>query len=193
MKYLLLSLLMFFGCSDRYSSTLGPDGNPGKNGSSCSVSKTDNGAFISCADGTSQLVTDGSNGVNGTNGLNGLPGGNCSVSQQPQGALITCPDNSAVLVTNGTDGTNGTNGSNGSNGTNGTNGTVVEPIQFCTGFTQTYPSVFAECGFCINGIMYGVYSANDGFLAELPPGTYSSDGINSSCTFTIGDNCKVSP
>jgi hypothetical protein len=39
--------------------------------------------------------------------------------------------------------------------------------------------------------MYGVYSDNGGFLSELPPGEYSSDGINASCSFTIGANCSV--
>jgi len=91
------------------------------------------------------------------------------------------------LVLNGT---NGLNGSNGTDGTNGTSGTVVAPIQFCSG-SGSYPSTFPEVGFCIGGNIYAVYSANGGFLTEVLPGTWSSDGINSSCTFTVGPDCKV--
>lgn len=70
------------------------------------------------------------------------------------------------------------------------NGTTFAPIQFCPGST-TYPSQFNEVGFCINGSLYAVYSANDGFLTVIPDGVYSSDGINSSCTFTV-TGCSVS-
>jgi hypothetical protein len=77
------------------------------------------------------------------------------------------------------------------NGSSGTNATPVTTVQLCPG-TPTYPSTFVEYGVCIGGNLYGVYSANDGFLALLPPGTYSSDGINASCNLTIGPNCAVS-
>lgn len=90
------------------------------------------------------------------------------------------------------DGSNGSSGSNGSNGTNGTNGTVISIVQFCSAsFVPSYPSTFPEIGLCIDDEMVGVYSANGGFLAPLPPGAYNSNGINSSCTFTIGTHCSV--
>lgn len=124
-------------------------------------------------------------------GPQGVPGANaapCNVSQQPQGALITCPDGSSSLVLNGT---NGAVGATGPAGQDGTPGTIITPIQFCSASQTSYPSTFTESGFCLNGQIYGVYSANGGFLALLPPGQYSSNGINASCTFTIGDNCQV--
>jgi hypothetical protein len=127
--------------------------------------------ILSCAKKEAELIQ----GPPGTNGT----AASCHVTQQTQGALIICSDNSSALVLNGT------------NGTDGTNGTVVTPIQFCPGFTQTYPSTFAESGFCINGVMYGVYSAYGGFLAELPPGTYRSDGVHAKCVFTLGPNCQL--
>jgi hypothetical protein len=69
---------------------------------------------------------------------------------------------------------------------------VITPLQFCgPSFKQSYPNTFAESGFCIGGTIYGVYSANGGFLSALPPGEYSSDGINASCDFNIGANCAV--
>ncbi len=81
----------------------------------------------------------------------------------------------------------------GPQGIPGTPGTALTFVQFCPGFTQNYPSTFAESGFCVNGQMWAIYSANGGFLAELPPGTYSSNGINASCTFTLEANCVVVP
>jgi hypothetical protein len=135
----------------------------------------------------------GNTGIAGPKGDAGLNGSNCSVAvldRNPRttpngGSLITCPDGSSSVILNGTAGVNG------SNGVNGTPGTIVTPIKFCTGFTQSYPSTFAESGLCINNKIYGVYSENGGFLAELLPGTYSSNGINSSCTFKITENCGI--
>jgi hypothetical protein len=133
----------------------------------------------------------GATGQNGSNGVNGVDGNGCtttalapgSVGAPNGGALIICGSTSTVIL-------NGTNGTNGVNGTNGSNA-IMNMVQFCNGFTQTYPSVFAESGFCVGNDMYGVYSANGGFLAKLPPGTYGSSGINSSCTFTITPQCTV--
>lgn len=87
----------------------------------------------------------------------------------------------------------GSVGATGPQGIPGIDTTPMTIIQFCPGFVQSYPSTFAESGFCIGGIMYGVYSANNGFIAELPPGVYSSNGINASCTFTLESNCVVVP
>ncbi len=97
---------------------------------------------------------------------------------------------------NGHDGSNGTNGSNGQDGTNGTNGAPgqdaagVTVVQLCPGVT-TYPTTFSEVAFCISGKLWATYSDHGGFSTELPAGTYSSNGINSSCTFTVGANCEV--
>ena len=139
----------------------------------------------------------GLQGVSGASGAEGSPGYGCTVKTLPTGSqealnggsLITCGDGSSSLVLNGS---NGTNGSDGAQGQAGTPGTVVAPVQFCSGLTASYPNTFPESGFCINNKMFGVYSDHGGFMAELPPGTYSSYGINASCTFTIGNNCAVS-
>ncbi len=72
----------------------------------------------------------------------------------------------------------------------GSDGTIVTPVQFCPG-TPSYPSTFIESGLCINGKIYAVYSANDGFLTYLPTGSYSSNAINSRCNFTVLSNCGV--
>jgi hypothetical protein len=117
----------------------------------------------------------------GPQGLGGSTGG--TGPSGPAGAT-------GASGTNGTNGINGTNGVNGTNGTNGTDATPVTWVQFCQG-TPSYPSTFPEGGFCINGNIYAVYSTNDGFLTLVPPGTYSSDGVGSSCDFTILADCQI--
>lgn len=113
----------------------------------------------------------------------------CTVTTTPEGAMITCPDGTSSFINNGT---NGLDGLNGANGLNGLAGTQITVVQFCdSGFVPTYPSVFPEIGLCISNQLIGVYSANGGFLAPLPPGSYSSDGINASCNFTITSGCLV--
>ncbi len=90
-------------------------------------------------------------------------------------------------------GSKGDTGAQGPKGDAGQAGSVVTPVQFCPNIKAAYPSYFPESGLCINNHMYGVYSANGGFLALLPPGRYSSDGINASCAFEILVNCEVKP
>ena len=82
----------------------------------------------------------------------------------------------------------GTNGAPGPQGNPG--GLNVTTVQFCPG-TPAYPSTFPEVGFCIQGNIYAVYSANDGFLTEVIPGAYTSNAIGSSCNFTVLANCEV--
>lgn len=121
--------------------------------------------------------------VPGPKGDTGSAGTNCSVSSLATGSvaapnggsLITCQDGTNSLVLNGT---------------NGTNGTVIKAVQFCAG-TPTYPSTFPEIGFQIDGVLYAVYSIPNAFLAVIPPGTYSSNGINSSCSFTVNNDGSI--
>lgn len=73
MRILILSLLLLFiigtfGCARPVS------GIDGTNGTSCSVESATNGALILCTDGTSSLITNGSNGLNGADGVPGRDG-----------------------------------------------------------------------------------------------------------------------
>jgi hypothetical protein len=122
----------------------------------------------------------------------------CTVNQTTSGVVVRCPDGSGAIVSNGPQGTQGIQGqqgvagSTGPAGAQGIAGTSVVMVQFCSAsFVASYPSTFPESGLCIGGQLYGVYSANGGFLSVLPPGAYSSDGINSSCNFTIATNCSI--
>ena len=91
--------------------------------------------------------------------------------------------------TGGTGGT-GPQGVPGPTGPAGAAGTVISIVQLCPGFVAAYPSIFPEVAECINGELYGVYSANGGFLSALPSGTYYSNGIGASCNLVI-DGCSV--
>lgn len=114
-----------------------------------------------------------------SDGINGAPG-----LRGPQGvAGATGPQ--------GSQGIQGIPGVNGTNGTNGQDASPITSVQLCGSCHGQYPSVFPEIGLCINNKLYGVYSANDGFMVEIVPGTYSSNGINCSCTLTVGPNCVV--
>lgn len=103
---------------------------------------------------------------------------------------------------NGNDGANGATGATGAKGNTGTQGAqgvagipapTPTPIQLCGSCVAAYPNVFPEVGLCIAGNLYGVYSANGGFMVLLPPGAYSSNGINCSCSFNVAANCVVTP
>lgn len=140
-------------------------------------------------------------GPQGAVGQTGSSSTSCTVANVTGGAQVACGTASVFIAngsngTNGNDGTNGSDGTDGTNGTNGSNGIDATPItvvQLCApSFVPSYPSVFPEVALCIDNNLYGVYSANGGFFSELTPGTYSSDGINSSCTLTVGPNCQVS-
>lgn len=88
---------------------------------------------------------------------------------------------------NGQDGAIGTTGPQGNPGVDATPVTIVK---LCPGST-IYPSTFVEVAFCINNKLYAVYSTNGGFESEIPPGSYNSNGVNSTCTFTVTSGCVV--
>lgn len=135
-------------------------------------------------------------------GPKGDPGGtgpegksaSCTVTNIPSGpvlanggANIVCSDGTNVLIANGA---KGNTGNTGATGAAGTPGTVISSVQLCPG-TPSYPSKFIEVAFCISDQLYAVYSANDGFMTLIPSGTYSSNGIGSSCTLTVAAHCVV--
>lgn len=90
----------------------------------------------------------------------------------------------------GLPGATGPQGSPGIPGLPGLDATPITTVSFCGG-PSVYPSNFPEYGIVIGGNIYGVYSANGGFLALLPPGLYLSNAIGSTCTFTINVNGTI--
>jgi len=84
-------------------------GPPGEDGTSCSVSDTEDGVTITCTDGTSATVLDGADGAAGADGSG------CSVSDTEDGATITC-DGTSATVLDGADGAAGADGLDGADG-----------------------------------------------------------------------------
>ena len=84
-------------------------------------------------------------------------------------------------------------GATGPQGPAGGNGSTVTFVQLCPGVQTSYPSSFPEVAECVDGNLYGVYSANGGYLFEIPPGVYTSNAIGSTCTVTVGTNCQIDP
>lgn len=166
------------------------------------------GLLLSLALATACAPKQGDRGPTGYQGQNG----NSPIVTQLPATLTECPTGGTdISVTSGADISvtkvfsicNGIAGSNGLNGLNGLDGAVgatgpqgaagtqLRIVQFCPE-TPTYPSTFPEIGIVIGTTVFGVYSANDGFLAELPPGQYASNGIGSACTFTINADGTIS-
>jgi|ERR1035437_1580126 hypothetical protein len=156
--------------------------------------------LVGCGDGfrVFKLPADGTNGHSAI--FSTLP---ATTSSCPTGGFVLSAgldlnDNKTLEPTEVTssstvcNGLIGATGAIGAAGTPGAAGTVITPIQLCpSNFVPTYPSVFVESALCIGNHLYGVYSDHGGFLALLPPGNYSSNGINASCSFTITENCGI--
>jgi hypothetical protein len=78
-------------------------------------------------------------------------------------------------------------------GPSGAPGTGVSTIQFCPGYTTTYPTTFPEYGICIGNNLYAVYyDGKNTWLAEIVPGYYASTSTSAPCDFTVGADCTVS-
>lgn len=89
----------------------------------------------------------------------------------------------------GPGGSDGSTGPQGPQGPAGADGQPAQVVLLCPGVSNY--GTFVEVGLCINNRLYGVYSANGGFLTELAPGSYTSNAIGSACNLTVQDNCVV--
>lgn len=146
MNKLILIMLMLSGCGSSPYGVVGPQGATGTTGQS----------------GTSCTVT------NVAIGQPGAPNG---------GSLISCPDGTSQVVLNGSPGTNGSS---------------IAMIQFCPGYTTTYPAIFPEFGVCSSNNIYAVYyDKTNAWLAEIAPGYYSSTSTNAPCNFMVGPDCEI--
>lgn len=197
-KTALLALMFFTAACDTNHRLFrdGQDGKDGVSGTSCHVTQTPTGANITCDDGSSVALTNGSNGHDGVAGARGTDGSSCSVMQalDGSGALISCDDDSNVFVSNGAKGDKGDTGSQGPQGNTGSpgmNATPVEFIKFCPGSVPSYGN-FPEYGIKANGKVYAVYSANNGFLTLLSPGGYNTSSTGLNCNFTVHSDGSVS-
>jgi hypothetical protein len=170
----LTAMLLFCACSNEIyrdgkdgvpgaTGPQGPVGSPGQDGKSCSVTQlpSNAGALILCEDGTSVVVTNGTNGADGADGANGTDGSN---------------------GLNGQDGATGSQGEAGAQGPAGQNATPVVMQQLCPGVNSAFP----EQAFVLGGKLYAVYSSGgNASLAVLTPGTYTTTAPGQNCTFTV--------
>ena len=131
----------------------------------------------------------GPEGAQGVTGAKGDQGSSPVVTTQPATSQECLNGGSEILV-NGVEQTVICNGVQGQPGLPGTPGTKITLVQFCAE-TPSYPSTFPEVGLCIDGNLYAVYSIPGSFLALITPGRYQSNGIGSSCSFTVLPNCEV--
>jgi hypothetical protein len=156
---------------------IGPKGDTGPKGESCSVEAVDDGAIISCGD-SSAMINNGTPGVRGIQGVAGQNGIGCTTTQTDMGVQISCGDTVTNIL-------NGLDGQDGIDGQDGQNATPVNMIKFCPNINEVYPSTFPEYGICIDNKIYAVYWNNLAFLAHLTPGRYVTTTMNSNCTFTV--------
>ncbi len=95
----------------------GSDGVDGIDAAPCTVERVDGGARISCPDGSTADVFDGTNGVDGSDGTDGV---SCSVSVVSDTLVaIDCTDGTHAEVADGDAGTAGVDGEDGTDGVNG--------------------------------------------------------------------------
>lgn len=129
----------------------------------------------------------------GNRGSQGAPGANGAIGPQgiqgPTGATGPKGDTGEQGPV-GVMGPQGPIGDTGIQGPAGVDGTAITIVQFCNGI-PSYPRTFPEVALCINNNLYAVYSANNGFLVLVTPGSYKSNAIGSSCNFTVLPNCQV--
>lgn len=169
MKTFLFALMLFCVSCSFHTPYQGPPGQDGVSGP-----KGDQGPSGSKGD----TGTTGNNGSDGATGPKGDTGGK---------------GDTGTPGANGQDGSIGPKGDPGNDGSPGVDGQDSSPVsmvELCPGVTS-YPSVFVEIGVCLNGKLYGVYSANGGFMTYFPDGNYSSNSIGSACNLTIA-GCVVS-
>jgi Outer membrane cytochrome MtrC/MtrF-like, domains II/IV len=96
----LATLGLGFGCSGSQGER-GPAG-ASSDGGSCTVTKTDGGATISCPNGSTATIS------NGQSGLDGGLGTGCTAAETEAGIVVTCGD-ASVTVGNGQPGQPGLN------------------------------------------------------------------------------------
>jgi hypothetical protein len=122
-------------------------------------------------------------------GCGNPPANSCTTTQTTTGAVISCPNGTSSTISNGQQGIPGLNGPQGIPGLNAAPTTAV---QFCPGYTPTYPTTFPESGLCVGGNIYAVYwDGTNAWLSLIPPGHYASTSTTAPCNFTVVAGCVI--
>jgi len=97
----------------------------------------------------------------------------------------------SILVTSC--GKQGKAGKSGLNGAAGISAAVIA-VKFCPNLVDQYGTQYTEHGFCIANKVYAVYWAhNQAFMTELTNGRYTTTTPYGNCSFTVSNNCSVTP
>ena len=129
MKYLLVMAILS-GCGKYLPK--GHDGSNGYDGTSCTVTQAENGGLITCEDGSTATIENGSTGPQG-------PAGDAGAAGQRGPAGSSGPAGEAgergPVGPEGPAGQDGADGRDGTNGSNGGNGTGMDPdyTGYCRG------------------------------------------------------------
>ena len=94
-----LMLINIMACAPQVDYNVpGKVGPQGPAGGNCTVARNAGEATITCPDGTTTTISDGTDGTNGQN---------CTVVSMANGATISCPDGTSTVILNGTNGVDG--------------------------------------------------------------------------------------
>lgn len=170
MKFFIgLSVLLAFGaCSSLPSADIQT-----KTNSSCTVTKTQDGAIVTCPDGSEVFIPQGENGKDGIDGQDGQDGRDGTDGKNGENGI------------DGKDGLDGTNGIDGQNGENGKDASI--PTIVLCGSEKAHAEIAMKVG-----DQWVVYFENGNGSARrltiLVPGIVyvSTDGIQT-CRFTTED------
>lgn len=191
-------------CSKR-----GHDGNNGHNGSSCSVQSAVNGAFILCTDGTSAIITNGSNGLDGAIGSTGATGETGPTGQTGADGQIGATGSqgptgndgaTGSIGATGQTGATGNTGATGSQGSAGVNGlpgmdgrdgidAIVQVVDPCGDNSGQFDEILLRLS---TGELLAYFeSGGNRFLSLIGPGNYRTTD-SQQCYFTVHSDRSIS-
>ena len=145
----------YLSCPDGSSFKI-PEGKAGVDGSSCTVEPNSVGSTITCPDGSTSVVVNGTNGTNGTDG------------------------------TSGTDGAAGTNGTNGNNGTDGVDATPITLVPFCPSIAGAFPEFGMCIGNQLIAVYDGPTNSDVRLVKLTPGNYQTTDGRACTFTLVSG-------
>jgi hypothetical protein len=141
----------------------------------CTTTQVADGIQMSCPDGTTSFVHNGTAGPKGNPGDNGIAGKGCHVTSVVDGAIINCDDGTSAVILNGEDATPSMYAID----------STVDPCGKQTSFDEILIRL-------ANGSLLAHYASGaNQFLTYVVPGTYvTTDG--SHCYFTIENDGSLS-
>ena len=167
----------------RADGTSGSNGANGADGNSCSVEAgSDAGSYVlSCDDGTSVILRDGSDGTNGTDGTPGSNGVSCTIEEvDATSRRLICTDGTNTVIRDGEDGSSCSVADNG----DGTKTITCEDGTSVTVRDGEDGEDGTSCTVAENGDGTASITCSDGTSVVLRDGAQGADGAD-------GTSCSV--